>query len=86
MADPEKGFENAGVDAADRSDGTGTPTTNSLSNVASNEALRKIDLDNKQAFKGDLSDGRVEWTVRKLLAATFLCMLFTGQHLTSAQK
>ena len=43
------------------------------------ETLQQIDLENHQAFKGDDSDGKVDWTVRKLLAAGFLAMLYTGQ-------
>ncbi|KIV98796.1 uncharacterized protein PV09_09448 [Verruconis gallopava] len=40
-----------------------------------------IDLENKQAFKGDDSDGKVEWTVRKLFASAFLAMLYTGSQI-----
>lgn len=42
------------------------------------ETLQQIDIENHQAFKGDDSDGKVEWTGRKLLAAAFLAMLYTG--------
>lgn len=40
--------------------------------------LRNVDLENRNAFKGDDSDGKIEWTVRKILASAFLAMLYTG--------
>ncbi|KAK3070117.1 hypothetical protein LTR53_011017 [Teratosphaeriaceae sp. CCFEE 6253] len=43
------------------------------------QTLQQVDLDNHQAFKGDDSDGKVDWTPRKLLAAAFLAMLYTGE-------
>jgi hypothetical protein len=42
--------------------------------------LQYVDLENRYAFKGDDSDGRIEWTVRKLFASAFLAMLYTGIH------
>ena len=42
------------------------------------ETLQSIDLANHQAFKGDESDGKVDWTPRKLIAAACLAMLYTG--------
>lgn len=42
------------------------------------QTLRYVDLGNKKAFKGDDSDGKIEWTVRKAFAAAFLAMLYTG--------
>ena len=42
------------------------------------ETLQQVDLDNHQAFKGDDSDGVVDWTPRKLIAAAALAMLYTG--------
>jgi hypothetical protein len=42
------------------------------------ETIQAVDLDNHQAFKGDDSDGKVFWTAKKLLAAAFLSMLYTG--------
>lgn len=49
-----------------------------LEKTETQETLAAIDLENHQAFKGDDSDGRVAWTWQKLLAATFLSMLYTG--------
>lgn len=50
------------------------------------QTLSEIDLENKAAFKGDDSDGAVQWTFRNIMASIFLCMLYTGQrqHPTSA--
>jgi hypothetical protein len=40
--------------------------------------LQHVDLENRHAYKGDDSDGKIEWTVRKLFACAFLAMLYTG--------
>ena len=40
--------------------------------------LRHVDLENRYAFKGDDSDGKIEWNIRKLFASAFLAMLYTG--------
>ncbi|KAF2099119.1 MFS general substrate transporter [Rhizodiscina lignyota] len=45
------------------------------------KTLRYVDLENKNAFKGDDSDGKIEWTVRKAFAAAFLAMLYTGSQI-----
>ena len=42
------------------------------------QTLGAIDIENKAAYKGDDSDGHVEWGFKNLAAATFLCMLYTG--------
>jgi hypothetical protein len=42
------------------------------------ETLRVVDIENRHAFKGDDSDGKIDWTVRKILASCFLAMLYTG--------
>ncbi|KAK5685652.1 hypothetical protein LTR17_027036 [Elasticomyces elasticus] len=44
------------------------------------DTLQSIDIENHQAFKGDDSDGKVEWTIKKLLASAFLAMLYTGSQ------
>ena len=49
-----------------------------LNKVKTTDTLAAVDLDNNQAFKGDDSDGRIQWTFRKWLAAGFLAMLYTG--------
>lgn len=43
------------------------------------QTLAVVDVENKAAFKGDQSDGKVEWNFKSLAAATFLCMLYTGK-------
>lgn len=43
------------------------------------QTLHVVDIENKAAFKGDESDGKVEWNLKSLAAATFLCMLYTGK-------
>lgn len=59
--------------------------TSSLHDSAEKNDLEKthtlavVDVENKAAFKGDDSDGHVEWGFKNLAAATFLCMLYTGK-------
>jgi hypothetical protein len=43
------------------------------------QTLAVVDVENRAAFKGDESDGKVEWNFKNLAAATFLCMLYTGR-------
>lgn len=31
------------------------------------QTLRYVDLENKHAFKGDDSDGKIEWTITKVI-------------------
>lgn len=58
----------------------GTPRNGSipLEKIHTNETLESIDIENRHAFKGDDSDGKVAWTWRKLLACAFLSLLYTG--------
>ena len=37
-----------------------------------------IDLANRDAEKGDDSDGKVNWTTKQILATLFLCGLYVG--------
>jgi hypothetical protein len=51
--------------------------------------LQHVDIENRFAFKGDDSDGKIEWNIRKLFASAFLAMLYTGtsrSSLFSARK
>ena len=50
------------------------------------QTLAVVDVENKAAFKGDESDGKIEWTFKTLMAATFLCMLYTGETRTSVSS
>lgn len=54
------------------------PVSEHLEKVATNQTLSKVDILNKTAYKGDDSDGKIERTFQKLLAAAFLAMLYTG--------
>lgn len=42
------------------------------------QTLGIVDIENKAAYKGDDSDGQVEWNFMNLASATVLCMLYTG--------
>lgn len=50
----------------------------SLDRVKTQETLAAVDIHNSQAFKGDDSDGKLQWSIRKWFAAAFLAMLYTG--------
>ena len=59
--------------------------TNSLHDSTEKNDLEKthtlgvVDVENKAAYKGDDSDGHIEWGFKNLAAAFFLCMLYTGK-------
>ena len=73
MADMEKnGLEQVETHVTDADSG------DQKAPLEKQETLQHVDLENHQAFKGDDSDGKVDWTIRKLLAAAFLAMLYTG--------
>jgi hypothetical protein len=55
-----------------------SPTNHDLKQI---HTLREIDLENKHAFKGDDSDGKIDWNIRKLFASAFLAMLYTGSQI-----
>ncbi|KAF2429064.1 putative major facilitator superfamily transporter [Tothia fuscella] len=54
-----------------------SPTGEDLKQV---QTLAEVDIENKHAFKGDDSDGKIDWNFRKLLACAFLSMLYTGSQ------
>ena len=54
--------------------------TNEKRELQKQQTLSYIDVENKLAFKGDDSDGKVEWTFMHILATFFLCMLYTGRQ------
>ena len=54
-----------------------------LKQVQTHETLAKVDIHNSQAFKGDDSDGKISWNLRKWIAAACLAMLYTGTSLNS---
>ena len=45
-----------------------------------NDNIFAPDLKNRGAFKGDDSDGRVNWTPRRVLATLFLSGLYVGTN------
>jgi hypothetical protein len=57
-----------------------TSRSGSLDQIQTHETLAAVDIHNSQAFKGDDSDGRFQWSIRKWFAAAFLAMLYTGRH------
>jgi MFS family permease len=52
-----------------------------LEKAPTDQTLAAVDLDNRHAYKGDDSDGKVEWTPRGISASIFLGMLYTGSQL-----
>lgn len=51
---------------------------NDLDKADTNDAKDNVHIHNELAFKGDDSDGHVEWTVRTMIAAISLGCLYTG--------
>lgn len=43
-------------------------------------------IHNELAYKGDDSDGIVQWSVRGVISATCLCFLYTGAYEEAPQK
>lgn len=77
IADSEKGdLEQVET----RSDDDSRADPRHLEKLQTNETLASVDIANHRAFKGDESDGKVAWTIKKLLASAFLSMLYTGQY------
>lgn len=57
-------------------------TGESLDQVPTHQTIAKVDIENKQAFMGDDSDGKISWTPRNWIAALSLGMLYTGKRYT----
>ena len=55
-----------------------SPISHSL-NLEKTQTLESIDVDNRHAFKGDDSDGKVKWGARSIASACFLAGLYTGE-------
>lgn len=77
MADIEK---NDHVEQLERVKTEEDSSHNSLDQVQTHETIAKVDIHNKQAFRGDESDGKISWTPRKWIAALSLAMLYTGKR------
>jgi hypothetical protein len=41
-----------------------------------------VNVENRAAYKGDDSDGRVDWTLKQVLATIFLSGLYVGKPTT----
>lgn len=55
-----------------------TPTDSSLE-LQKELTLSGVDMKNSRAFKGDDSDGQMEFTLRGKFSACFLAALYTGK-------
>lgn len=58
---------------------TNSPTEPSL-DLTQTKTMEGIDTENRAAFLGDDSDGKVTWGLRQILAAIFLAGLYTGKY------
>lgn len=52
----------------------------SLTQVPTHETIARVDIHNKQAFRGDDDEGKLSWGPRKWIAALSLAMLYTGKR------
>ncbi|CZT15092.1 related to MFS drug efflux pump [Ramularia collo-cygni] len=77
MAETEKGT----IERIETRSDYESPTRQKGSPLEKTDTIEAIALDNHHAFMGDDSDGKVRWTTKKLLAAGFLSMLYTGSQL-----
>lgn len=77
MAETEKGVLER-IETRSDYDSPTHQKANPLEKIETNQTIQSVDLDNHHAFKGDDSDGKVHWTLKRLLAAAFLSMLYTG--------
>lgn len=58
-------------------DASHSPSAPSL-DFTKTRSLEAIDVQNRSAFMGDDSDGKVTWGLRQIFAAVFLAGLYTG--------
>lgn len=77
MADIEKNDHTEQLERIRTEDASSTGE--SLEQIQTHETIAKVDIHNKQAFKGDESDGKISWGPRKWIAALSLAMLYTGR-------
>lgn len=71
----EKQAEVTQLEHINTTESTSTPPNDKLE---AQQTLQYVDIENRHAFKGDDSDGKIEWNIRKLFASAFLAMLYTG--------
>jgi hypothetical protein len=84
MADLEKSATQEHQEQLDRAS-TKEETPSDHKRLAPVDTLVPVDIHNKQAFKGDDSDGKIHWNIRTWFAAAFLAMLYTGKELRGLQ-
>ncbi|KAF2193491.1 hypothetical protein K469DRAFT_745081 [Zopfia rhizophila CBS 207.26] len=53
---------------------------NTSLNLEKERTLEGVDIQNRAAFKGDYSDGKVKWHLHSIFAAIFLAALHTGSQ------
>lgn len=82
MADVEKSTVTEQHEQLDRVSTKEETASDDHKPLAPVDTLVPVDIHNSQAFKGDDSDGRIQWTIRKWFAAGFLAMLYTGEWLS----
>lgn len=51
----------------------------SLDQVHTHATIAKVDIHNRQAFRGDDDESKISWSSRKWIAALSLAMLYTGR-------
>jgi len=59
---------------------------NDLDKTDTHDTSDNVHIHNELAFKGDDSDGQVEWTVRSMIAAISLGCLYTGRDSVQLQQ
>lgn len=69
-------------DASQKGEKEAQFTHNDMNKTETNETSDNVHIHNELAFKGDDSDGHVEWTTRTLIAACSLGCLYTGTGFT----
>lgn len=57
-----------------------------IDKTKTNDTVDDVHIHNELAFKGDDSDGHVEWTTRTLIAACSLGCLYTGMYWSRLQQ
>ena len=57
---------------------------NDLKKINTVDALH-VDLENSGAIKGDDSDGRINWTLKQVLATIFLAGLYVGKMMSISE-
>lgn len=69
--------------ALEKNDGQGVTNEHHIEDSVSEKILEhdNVHINNELAYKGDDSDGKVDWPVRSIIAATGLGCLYTGMYI-----